>query len=250
MILSRLLACSLKRGILVTCWSLAVVLYADDNDFPWLSTLELGDEVRESGSRLMQLPMGLHALEAIDDSNTRIVIGVHGWQSEGYEWVYPLKTVDSDNTATYFFRWDFNKCPVDSGNLLLSGIERILNSHPDLESLLVIGHSLGGVLITSIAESFDFPVKSELHIVAAPLQRLENERCPDQKLPKIPSTKRDLFEWRTLHELDNAFNQLPEDPQIVDLPDSVVIRLPEKYNDRRLGHNWSISWVAEKLKDE
>ena len=66
----------------------------------------------------------------------------------------------------------------------------------------------------------------------------------------MSNSKRDLFEWRTQHELDNAFNRLPEDPQVVDLPDSVVIRLPAKYNDRRLGHNWSISWVAEKLKDE
>jgi len=27
----------------------------------------------------------------------------------------------------------------------------------------------------------------------------------------------------------------------------VVTRLPESYRGRRLGHNWSISWVADEL---
>ena len=231
-------------------WVFTTLSYADESDYPWLTSLETGDQVRDSGARLMKLPMGLHALEDVDSSNTRIVIGVHGWQSEGYEWVYPLKTMDSDDTTTYFFRWDYNACPIDSGRLLIDAIEARLDSHPDADSLLVIGHSLGGVLLASVAESFDFSVKSELHMVATPLQGLENERCAEQKLPKTSSSRRDIFQWRTQHELDNAFNRLPEDPQNVELPDNVVIRLPEKYNGRRLGHNWSISWVAEKLKDE
>lgn len=231
-------------------WVFATLSYADEGDYPWLTSLETGNQVRESGARLMKLPMGLHALEDVDTSNTRIVIGVHGWQSEGYEWVYPLKTMDSDDTTTYFFRWDYNACPIDSGRLLIGAIEASLDSHPDADSLLVVGHSLGGVLLASVADSFDFAIKSELHMVATPLQGLENERCAEQKLPKKPSARRDIFQWRTQHELDNAFNRLPEDPQNVELPDSVVIRLPETYNERRLGHNWSISWVAEKLKDE
>lgn len=231
-------------------WFFTTFTYADEGDFPWLTSLETGDQVRESGARLMKLPTGLHALEDVDTSNTRIVIGVHGWQSEGYEWVYPLKTMDSDDTTTYFFRWDYTTCPIDSGRLLIGAIEASLDSHPNADSLLVIGHSLGGVLLASVAESFDFSVKSELHMVATPLQGLENERCAEQKLPKSSSSRRDIFQWRTQHELDNAFNRLSEDPQNVDLPDSVVIRLPAKYNERRLGHNWSISWVSEKLKDE
>ena len=242
---------SVKWGVYVSlAWFLVTLSYAEDDDFPWLASLETGDQVRESGSRLMKLPMGLHALEEVGTSNTRIVVGVHGWQSEGYEWVYPLQTMDSEDTTTYFFRWDYSKCPSDSGRLLISAIEASLESHPDADSLLVIGHSLGGVLVASVAESFVFPVKAELHIVATPLQGLENERCAEQKLPKTSNSRRDIFQWRTQHELDNAFNRFPEDPQNVELPDSVVIRLPATYNDRRLGHNWSISWVAEKLKDE
>ena len=111
-------------------WVFTTLSYADESDYPWLISLETGDQVRDSGARLMKLPMGLHALEDVDSSNTRIVIGVHGWQSEGYEWVYPLKTMDSDDTTTYFFRWDYNACPIDSGRLLIDAIEARLRFPP------------------------------------------------------------------------------------------------------------------------
>ena len=56
-----------------------------------------------------------------------------------------------------------------------------------------------------------------------------------------------FFQWRTIKELDGAFNSLDYDPQIIDLKGSTIIRLPETYNGRRLGHNWSLSWVAEEI---
>ena len=230
----------------VLCFSIA---WAQDTDFPWLKDLKTGDEVRASGQRLVALALGLHALEEIDADNKRIVIGVHGWSSEGYEWVYPLQTMDSEQTTTYFFRWDYNQCPLVSGELLLEAIPEVLEAHHNAESLLVVGHSLGGVLVASIADGFDFAVETELHMIAAPLTGVEHERCPDQRLPTRLIPQRDLYEWRTQHELDNAFNRMEEDPQNVEMRDSLVVRLPDTYNGRRLGHNWSISWVAEKLTE-
>jgi len=37
------------------------------------------------------------------------------------------------------------------------------------------------------------------------------------------------------------------DPQVIELQGSKVVRLPKTYNNRRLGHNWSLSWVADQL---
>jgi hypothetical protein len=54
-----------------------------------------------------------------------------------------------------------------------------------------------------------------------------------------------LFEWRTQHQLDNAFKDLPEDPQQINIQGSQVTILPDTYKGNRLGHNWSISWVAD-----
>ena len=47
--------------------------------------------------------------------------------------------------------------------------------------------------------------------------------------------------------MDGAFNSLDHDPQVIDVQGSYVTRLPKVYNGRRLGHNWSLSWVAEEI---
>ena len=58
-----------------------------------------------------------------------------------------------------------------------------------------------------------------------------------------------FYQWRTIKELDGVFNNLEYDPQIIDLKGSLVTRLPDTYNGMRLGHNWSLSWVAEKIAE-
>ena len=40
---------------------------------------------------------------------------------------------------------------------------------------------------------------------------------------------------------------LDYDPQVVQIKDSKIIRLPETYKGNKLGHNWSISWVADEI---
>jgi hypothetical protein len=54
-----------------------------------------------------------------------------------------------------------------------------------------------------------------------------------------------VHQWRTRKAIDNAFSALPADPQLVDIPGSEVVTLPDSYRGHRLGHNWSISWVVE-----
>ena len=56
-----------------------------------------------------------------------------------------------------------------------------------------------------------------------------------------------FFQWRTIKELDGAFQDLEYDPQVIELQGSRVVRLPKTYNNKRLGHNWSLSWVADQL---
>ena len=40
---------------------------------------------------------------------------------------------------------------------------------------------------------------------------------------------------------------MPFDPQEVEIEGSIVTRLPDKYKNNRLGHNWSISWVVDHI---
>ena len=226
---------------------LAVACTNLGDEFPWLDTLELGDQVRASGSRLAALDFGLHALEPSDANDSRVVIGVHGWRTQGYEWVYPLKTLNEDGVSVYFFRWDYDQCPIEGSRMLQSAVQDLLTAVPSLEQITLVGHSMGGMLLAAIAQDWDMEISTDIHVVASPLTMVENDNCPTQNLPSSLPTNVSLWEWRTLHHLDGAFQHMPEDPQNVDLGVSVVTRLGEDYNGHRLGHNWSISQVADLL---
>ena len=57
-------------------------------------------------------------------------------------WIYPLQTIDSENTKTYFFRWDTTKCPQQTVPILMKEIQAI----EGVEKITILGHSYGGVL--------------------------------------------------------------------------------------------------------
>ena len=80
--------------------------------YPWIDTLDTDDGAKPSGKRLMSLGTGLSRIDRTGDST--LLIGVHGYQSEGYEWVLPLQTLDDDTNQVYFFRWDWTRCPSDA----------------------------------------------------------------------------------------------------------------------------------------
>ncbi len=213
-----------------------------------LVDLDPNEGVRESGKELMALSLDLHRLEPIELNAQRLLIGVHGYASEGYEWVYPLQTMDDDSTTTYFFRWDYSKCPQESATILKGKIEKLLEKHPQFSEVSVVGHSLGGVLVSTLID--DWPVRkpTEMHAIAAPLAGMGSmlERCGEILPDRIPVTVR-FYQWRTQHKLDGAFKNLEEDPQVVKIEGSLAVTLPDTYRDRRLGHNWAVSWVAERI---
>ena len=215
--------------------------------YPWLDELS-AEEARSSGKRLIALPEGLHLLERGVGSARELLIGVHGYDSGGYEWVYPLKTIDNTETATYFYRWDWNSCAHISAVTLTEEIGVLLQQASGIEVVRLIGHSYGGLLVAAIADSWPYDTPVEIHVVATPLAGVRglNQLCDFEMLTSIDKNVR-FFEWRTRKALDGAFKDLDVDPQIIHLTGSTVIRLPETYRGKRLGHNWSISWVADEL---
>jgi len=87
-----------------------------------------------------------------------------------------------------------------------------------------------------------------VHTIAGPLAGMSiiNSLC-SYNPPSLINNNVKFYEWRTIKELDGEFKDIDFDPQVIDLPGSNVRRLPETYNGRRLGHNWSISWVADEI---
>ena len=241
----------MKRFVVLSLLCLAYTLSAEDTSFPWLDTLDAGEGVRVSGLALVGLPYGMYALEPAESEAKEIVIGVHGMRSAGYEWVYPLQTMNSASRHIYFFHWDTetHRCQVGVAANLQAAITAELETHERIESVTVVGHSLGGVLVTLLADSWDAEVSLTIHTIAAPLSYLSVEggtQCPHH-LPQKRRADVRFIQWRTQFELDNAFNTLDYNPMVAAIPDSIVVELPSTYRQRRLGHNWSVSYVAERI---
>ena len=174
-------------------------------------------------------------------------MSVHGSRSEGYEWIYPLQTLDTDNSATFFYRWDDLKCYSSSAKKLNFHLREAARGLPDAERVVIIGHSYGGVLVASLVEGWKHSLSTEIHSVAGPIGSSFFRGGCNFNPPKDIPDKLTFYQWRTQHHLDVAFRGLKNDPQNLDLIGSKVTRLPETYRGRRLGHNWSISWVADEL---
>ena len=214
-------------------------------------TIQLNDlsndiSVKKLGERLIDLPYGLNTLEANQDVAQEIFIAVHGAGSEGYEWIYPIKTIDSKQKHMYFYRWHDNGCFQSSAVELANEINNLLSQNNSFKKVSLIGHSYGGILVTHVLKLWNAATPLEVHVVASPLLGTSTLKgiCGYEPIEMLPNNT-SLFEWRTQHQLDSAFKDLSEDPQQINIKGSLVTVLPEKYKGNRLGHNWSISWVAD-----
>ena len=89
-----------------------------------LKNFNIDGDVFSSGESLISLSFGLHDLEASTLDQKTLLIGVHGSNSRGYEWVYPLQVLDNDTNLISFFRWNDKGCP---GPSVISLLETIKN---------------------------------------------------------------------------------------------------------------------------
>ena len=211
-----------------------------------ISDFENDTSVKNLGIRLMELPYGLNSMEPRLDEVQEIFISVHGGNSEGYEWIYPLKKINTKLRHMYYYRRPDNSCFQNSVKKLKDEIISILNKDESLKKITLIGHSYGGILVTQLLKDWDLRTPIETHVIASPLlgNSMLNSMCDYKAISVIPK-KSVLYEWRTQYQLDNVFKNLKEDPQIIEITGSLVTTLPDTYKGNRLGHNWSISWVAD-----
>ena len=206
-----------------------------------LYDLDPNKEYLKSGQRLMDLNFGLHDLEA-NSIGKEILISIHGWDSRGFEWIYPLQTIDNEVTKTYFFRWDTTKCPQQTIPTLVKEISAM----KDIEKITILGHSYGGILSSLLLNEIE-AIETEIHVIAAPLGSSDLKKYCGYKHPTSKNNNVSYYQWRTVKKLDYAFNSFDYDPQLIDFKESSVVRLPSQYRGKRLGHLWSISWVADNI---
>ena len=227
---------------------LVVYSHASLSSYPWLDSMDPENDYIKSGQRLMSLEYGLSPLEMMNKKEKVAVIGVHGGRSEGYEWVYPLTKLNGNDRLTLFYRWDDESCFLPSALKLNQEILLLLEKNSTIKKIVLLGHSYGGILLTWFIENWTSNTPIEIHTIASPLAGLDSisNSCnyvpPKQRNKNVKSVQ-----WKTIKTLDNAFKDLSYDPQLINFKGHEVRNLPDKYKGKRLGHNWSVSYVADEI---
>lgn len=248
----------LKRLALFFIFPLFISIVAGDDSTTILLSAELptGNKVKASGMKLMSQRFGFTRISDDSSSNSKtLVIGVHGRKSEGYEWIYSLTTLSKKYRYTYFYRYEWELCPDSASVELAVELSRLIATTPGVEELIIFGHSYGGIVVTELASKIHLNLPVEIHSIASPLRGYDSlsKRCDLSKqrdgtlLFPIWEDNISHFQWRTEHKLDGVFRKSKIDPQDVNLYKSEVALLPQSINGRRLGHNWSITWVIDEF---
>ena len=238
--------------------SLILLLYLScgQSNHPDLLLNELKTNKSDYDGYVIDRSNGFHRLGGFSaKDSTYGIITVHGyypvgWSTKGFEWVNPLVELANNEIPVWFFRYDWTECPENSVNYLYRQTEMLIENNPHLDSLWIIGHSMGGLITSLFAEKWenDFPLT--IHSIAAPLAGMDHQMNGCEKIHrkeyKISSTV-NYTQWKTVHTQDGAFQNLKVDPQDVYIANGKSILLPEEWNNSRLGHNRSIQWVCENL---
>lgn len=199
---------------------------------------------------------GLHRLEGFTETDSSLgIILVHGyypmnWPTKGYEWTSALRELTNSERPVWWFRHDWNACPEATREQLHDALDSLTTHHKHIDSLYILGHSLGGLIVTDLAENWDLNLEVSVHAIAAPLGGLRHrtKECQTRGKNKYHFSKNvNYYQWITEHEIDGAFKDLPIDPQDVNITSGNQILLPEKWKEKRLGHNLSIQLVVDQL---
>ena len=90
----------LNSGLKIFFWIILIISFDIKSDIS-VEDLDL-KEVFKSGRSLMSLDNGLHYLEEELNIQNVLFIGVHGSDSEGYEWIYPCLLYTSPSPRDRF----------------------------------------------------------------------------------------------------------------------------------------------------
>ena len=221
---------------------------------------ELKNNKKEYDESLVNRENGMHRIFGMNEKDSTFgIVLVHGyypetWKEKGLEWVNPIFELSKVNVPLWFFKYDWENCPENSADSLYFELKNMISNNSHLDSLWVLGHSLGGVVTSLFAESWTDNLPVTVHSIAAPLtgmKRFKNNHCrgAEKKVYAISNEIR-YTQWKTVKEQDGAFKHLEFDPQNVLVKGGKIITLPETWNDSRLGHNKSIQWVCEEITGE
>ena len=223
----------------------------------FINIMDLSSEKSKYDERLINRKYGLHKINGytLIDSTNAIII-VHGyyskeWHKKGFEWVEPIIELSKLSTPIWFYRYDWNICPNESSNKLKGYIKNFIYDNSQIDSILILGHSLGGLVVTHFSEIWDEDYSLGVYAIASGLKnkhRLKNSCTFLGKNQYFINKNIGYTQWRTVKFSDSIFKNYLFDPQNVKINNGDYVDLPSKWNGKRLGHNYSILYVANQLR--
>ena len=200
--------------------------------------------------------VGFHEITGFEqsDSSNGIIL-VHGfypsgWRTKGFEWAEPIKNFSNAGLPMWLYRYDWNQCPSVTAMQINLDLVTLLEKNNHLESMIIIGHSFGGLIVTLFSESWESPIPVDVHVIASGLAKSKFDReylnCEDPRKSKYYISKNvEYKQWRTIKNQDGIFRRLKNDPQVVTFINGETTLLPKKWNSTRVGHNFSILVVSD-----
>ncbi len=236
--------------------SLIIVELCFTNDARTISLSKIVYDKNNYNEYLINRNYGLHIIDGfVQNDSSKGMVLVHGyypenWNNKGFEWVKPLIVLSKSNLPMWFFRYDWNECPSKTAIELKTELKNLIIRHSSMESLIVIGHSLGGLIVTLLSEQWGSSFRLDVHSVAAGLAKSKFDRTYSEctyfkKNEYIISKNINYKQWRTIKNQDGIFKYLKNDPQIVKIVNGKSELLPEKWEGVRVGHNFSIVNVSD-----
>ena len=205
---------------------------------------------------IINRPIGFHKITGFNqsDSSNGIIL-VHGfypsgWRSKGFEWAEPIKNFSTAGLPIWLYRYDWNQCPSITATQINLDLATLLKKNNHLESIIIIGHSFGGLILTLFSESWESPFPIDAHAIASGLAKSKFDRkylnCENPKKSNYYISKNvEYKQWRTIKNQDGIFKRLKNDPQVVTFINGKTTLLPKKWRNTRVGHNFSILVVSD-----
>ena len=208
-----------------------------------------------------KIPDGMNLIH--DNNQTRAIVGVHGfypiyWVEIHHEWVQPFNWLIDQDVKTFFYKYDWNKCPSKVAKEFSNELEALINQYPGVDDWQIVGHSMGGSVVMFTNQSFKYNDKITFNTVATPVhyerkktpffvrmyESIFNKKC-SETINSLDNEFDNGFtnkhvQWRNLKEFDSQFKKYDFDPCDRVIKDSVVFQFPDSLDGERVGHTSSL----------
>ena len=217
-----------------------------------LHSIEVGAADLNTESVFKNLPLGLHLIEPQLEDHEILVIATPGATGQENDWIDPLKVIDHDKIATYFYRANAQDCPSKSAKELYHKLQTIMDESEHLSRVVFIGRDSGGAILTQLIPDWKYTIATDVHLVATPLAALkdlyESADCQVEISRRIPPTLR-LLHWKVREvKQDNFFADFDYDPQALELKGGLSITMPKAFKNEPITHKTSLRWVAQRIR--